>query len=185
MLKDLTVSLSCLVFVPNFNSMNTSSLSRRRCIGDHFTPTPRQLLRCQITSVGIELIELTVTSDSLNYNPYFKHCILQTNIYAYCSCLYLREANSDVLQTDPQNFKIESLLASHPVMPSCHQSQAKAMDTWSGFSVKDPSHHPFVNGTFHTWGVPWPWGVSKTGWLNSDDDWGGTPKKCINVDSEI
>ena len=43
-------------------------------MGD-FIPTPRQLLRCQNTSVGIELIELTEHSDTLNYNPFLKHRI--------------------------------------------------------------------------------------------------------------
>ena len=38
--------------------------------------SPCQRLRIQNTSVEIELIELTETSDTLNYKPLFKHCIL-------------------------------------------------------------------------------------------------------------
>ena len=46
--------------------------------GGNFTPSPCQLLRNQNASVGIGLIELTVSSDTLNYKPFFKHCILKT-----------------------------------------------------------------------------------------------------------
>ena len=46
--------------------------------GGNFTPTSLQGLQVQNTSVGIGLIELTKSSDTLNYKLFFKHCILQT-----------------------------------------------------------------------------------------------------------
>ena len=56
-----------------FKSKNSSSLSRNKHDEDNFTPTPRKGLRGQNTSVGIGLIEFTVTSDTLDYKKFFKH----------------------------------------------------------------------------------------------------------------
>ena len=42
---------------------------------------PRQRLRGQNKSVGIGLIELTEPSNTWNYEPFFKHCILQTILH--------------------------------------------------------------------------------------------------------
>ena len=83
--------LGYLVYVPSFKSINGSSLSRTKYDGDSFTPTPSKQLRpnpckwvCgQNTSVGIGLIELTEPSDTLNYKPFFKHCILETILHIF------------------------------------------------------------------------------------------------------
>ena len=67
----------------SFKSINSSSPSRKKYDGGIFTPTPRQLARYQNTSVRTGLIELTETSDTLNYKPFFKHCILQTILHVF------------------------------------------------------------------------------------------------------
>ena len=46
--------------------------------GGNFTPTLHQLLRGQNISIGKVLIEFTVPFDTLNYQPFFKPCILKT-----------------------------------------------------------------------------------------------------------
>ena len=63
--------------------VNSSSLSRKKYDGDNFTPTPHKELQGQNTSVGIRLIELTKLSDTLNYNTFFKHCILQLILHVF------------------------------------------------------------------------------------------------------
>ena len=62
--------------MPSFKSINNSSVSRKEHGGDNFTLNPRRRLRGQNISVGIWLIELTEPSDTLNFNPFFKHCTL-------------------------------------------------------------------------------------------------------------
>ena len=47
----------------------------------NFIPIPRQQLRSQNTSVGMGLIELNEPFDTLNYQPFFKHCILYTILH--------------------------------------------------------------------------------------------------------
>ena len=64
-----------------FQVNHNSSLSTKKHGGGNFTPTPRQWLRGQNTSVGMRLIGLTEPSDILNYKPFFKHCILQTVLH--------------------------------------------------------------------------------------------------------
>ena len=64
--------LSYLVCVRSFKSIYCSFLSRKK-YGNNFTRTPRKRLRGQNTLVGIGLIELIKSSDTLNYKPFFKH----------------------------------------------------------------------------------------------------------------
>ena len=40
-------------------------------------------------SVGIELIEPTEPSDTLNYKPFFKHCILQTILHLFLLFIFV------------------------------------------------------------------------------------------------
>ena len=75
--------LISLVCVPSFESINSRSLSRKKYDGDNFTPSPRKRLWGQNKSVGIGLTELTKPSDTVNYEPYFKHCILQTVLVVF------------------------------------------------------------------------------------------------------
>ena len=63
---------SYLVCVRSFKSIYCSFLFRKK-YGNNFTRTPRKRLRGQNTLVGIGLIELTKSSDTLNYKPFFKH----------------------------------------------------------------------------------------------------------------
>ena len=63
--------------MPSFQLVNSGSLSRKKYDWYNFTPTPRRRLRGQNTTVVIGLIGLNESSDTLNYNPFFKHCILQ------------------------------------------------------------------------------------------------------------
>ena len=64
--------------------------------GPNFTSF-RQGLRGQNTSVGIGITELTQPSDTLNYKPFFKHCILLAILHV---CLYLCGINFFVLKTE-------------------------------------------------------------------------------------
>ena len=48
----------------------------KNMVGGNFTLNPRRGLLGQNISVGIWLIEVTEPSDTLNFNPFFKHCIL-------------------------------------------------------------------------------------------------------------
>ena len=45
---------------------------------DNYTPIPRKRLGGQNTLVGIKLTELIEPSDTMNYKPFFKLCILET-----------------------------------------------------------------------------------------------------------
>ena len=65
-----------------------------------FTPTPRQRFPCQNTSAGIRLIELTKSSDTLNYMPFLSTAFIKL-FYAYFYCLYLCGTKSFVLKTVP------------------------------------------------------------------------------------
>ena len=87
---------------PSFKSINSSALSRKKYDGDNFTPTFRQQLRNQNTSVGIGSVEFTEPSDTWTYKPFFPHCILQTilHIYMYSYGSYLCGTKSFVLKTD-------------------------------------------------------------------------------------
>ena len=60
--------LSYLVCVPNFKSINSNPVSKTKCEydGDNFTPTLHKRLRGQSMLVGIRLIELTESTDTLN-----------------------------------------------------------------------------------------------------------------------
>ena len=89
---------SYLVCVASFKSINSSSLSRKKYDGGNFTPSPRQRLQGQNTSVGIMLTELTEPSDTLKYKPFSKHCILQTILNKFFF-LYLCGTKSFVLKT--------------------------------------------------------------------------------------
>ena len=81
--------LKYLVRVPSFESINISSLSRKKYEADIFTPTPRKRLRDQNNSVGIGLIELTEPSDTLSYKPFFKQCILKTILHAFSLFIFV------------------------------------------------------------------------------------------------
>ena len=80
--------LSNLVCVPSFKSINSSSLYRKKCDRDNFTPTPRERLRGQNTFVGISLIELTEPSDTLNCKTFLKYCVLRTILQAVFSFIF-------------------------------------------------------------------------------------------------
>ena len=69
--------------------MNCSSLYRKKYDGNIFTTIPSQVLRDQNVSVGIGLIELTEPSDTLNYKPFFNHCILQTILHIFLLLIFL------------------------------------------------------------------------------------------------
>ena len=73
-----TFLISYFAYVPSIKSINRSFLPRKNDYGDNLTPTPRQWLWGQNTSVGIGLIELAEPSDLLNYKLFLKHCILQS-----------------------------------------------------------------------------------------------------------
>ena len=52
-------------------SINSSSLSRNKYDGDNFAPTPLKRLQGQNTSVGIELLEITEPSDTIDLQAIF------------------------------------------------------------------------------------------------------------------
>ena len=51
--------------------------------GDHFTAILCKWLKGQNTSVGIELIELTEPSDTLNYKSIIKNCFSRTILHVF------------------------------------------------------------------------------------------------------
>ena len=51
--------------------------------------SPFQRLRVKNMSVKIGLIELTEPSDTLNYKPFFKHCILQTILHEFLLFIFV------------------------------------------------------------------------------------------------
>ena len=73
--------------------MNNSSLSRKKYVGGNFTPTIRQRLRGQNTSMGIGLIEFTESSDTLNYKPCLKHWFLKTILHVIFIVYICEEQN--------------------------------------------------------------------------------------------
>ena len=81
--------LSYLICVPSFKLINSSSLSRKKYDGNNFTPTPCTWLRGQNTLVGIGLIKLSEPCDTLNYKPFFKHCILKTILHIFSLFVFL------------------------------------------------------------------------------------------------
>ena len=60
--------------MPSFQLVNSGSLSRKKYDWYNFTPTPR---RGQNKTVVIGLIGLNESSDTLNYDRFFKHSILE------------------------------------------------------------------------------------------------------------
>ena len=46
-------------------------------------------LQDQNTSVGVGLIKLVEPSDTLNYKPFFKHCILQTISHIFLLVIFV------------------------------------------------------------------------------------------------
>ena len=82
--------LSYLVCFPSLkSSVNSSSLSRKKYDGGHFIPTFCQRLQGQNTSLRIGLIELTEHSDTLNYKPFFKNCVLQTILHIFLLFIFV------------------------------------------------------------------------------------------------
>ena len=81
--------LSYLICFPSFSSINSSSLSRKKYDWDIITLIHRKELRGQNTSVGIRLIELTERSDTLNYESFFKHGILQTTLHTFLLFIFV------------------------------------------------------------------------------------------------
>ena len=71
--------LTYLVCVFQVNKQQFSI--QKKYDGDNSTLTLRRRLQGQNTSVGIALTELTKPSDTLNYRPFFKHCVLQTVLH--------------------------------------------------------------------------------------------------------
>ena len=59
-------------------------------VGEVSPPSPCQRLRGQNTLVGIELIDFIEPSDTLNYKPFFKHCILQTILNVFLLFIFVR-----------------------------------------------------------------------------------------------
>ena len=66
-----------------FKSINSSSLSGKKYGGGNLTPTS------QNKSVGIWLIEFTEPCDALNYNAFFKHCVLQTILHVFLLLIFV------------------------------------------------------------------------------------------------
>ena len=62
---------SWLVCVPSFKLINSSSLWRKKYDGSSFTPIP------------VRNYSVTEPSDTLNYKPLLKHCILQTILHLF------------------------------------------------------------------------------------------------------
>ena len=85
----------CAKFQVNKQQFSLSKENDR----DNFTPTIHKQFQGQNTSVGIELIELTDPSDTLNHRPFFKHYILQTVLHVLF-CFYLCETKPFVLKTE-------------------------------------------------------------------------------------
>ena len=75
--------------MPSFQSIHSNSVSRKKYDEGNFISIIHQQLRDQNTSVGIELIELTEPSDTLNYKPFFKHCILQTILHVFLLFIFV------------------------------------------------------------------------------------------------
>ena len=65
------------------------SLSRKKYGGGNFTPTNREQLRDQNTSMGVEFIELTEPFHTLNYKSLFKHCILQSILRVFLLFIFV------------------------------------------------------------------------------------------------
>ena len=61
---------------------------------------PLSQLRHQNTLVKIGLIELIEPSGTLQYKPFFKHCILQTILHELYYCLYFLGIRFFVLKTE-------------------------------------------------------------------------------------
>ena len=80
---------SYLVRAPNFKSTNSSLPSKKKYGRGNFVPNPRHRLRGQNTLVEIGLIELIGSSDTLNYRPLFKHCILQTVLHVFLLFIFV------------------------------------------------------------------------------------------------
>ena len=80
--------LSYVVCVASFKSINSSSLCIKKYDGDNFTPTPCKRVKGQNTSMEIGLIELTEPY-TLNYKPFFKHCILQTILHVFSLFIFV------------------------------------------------------------------------------------------------
>ena len=80
----LYMFLSYLVCVPSLKSINSSSLTRKK-YGEviSFPHSSTITIRNQNKLVGIRSTELTEPSDTRNYKPYFKHCVLQTVLHAF------------------------------------------------------------------------------------------------------
>ena len=55
----------------------------------NYNPTPCKRVKGQNTSMEIGLIELTEPSDTLNYKPFFKDCILQTILHVFSLFIFV------------------------------------------------------------------------------------------------
>ena len=85
--------VSYLLCVLSLKSIKMHSLSKKKYGGRKFTPFPRQQWRSQNTSVGRGLTEFIEPSDTLNYNPLFKHCILQIILHVLLLVIFCVEQN--------------------------------------------------------------------------------------------
>ena len=81
--------LSYLVCLPSFKSINSSSLSRKKYIGDNLTSTLCKRLRSQNISVEIRLIELTEPSKTLHFTFLFRYCILQNILHVFLLFIFV------------------------------------------------------------------------------------------------
>ena len=77
-LKVFKLLSMCTKFQVNKQQFSTHKIYHE----DNFTPTFLNRVQGQNTLVGIGLIELNETSDTLNYRSFFKYCICK-NFYAY------------------------------------------------------------------------------------------------------
>ena len=85
--------VSYLLCVLSLKSIKMHSLSKKKYGGRKFTPFPRQQWRSQNTSVGRALTEFIEPPDTLNYNPFFKHCILQIILHVLLLLIFCVEQN--------------------------------------------------------------------------------------------
>ena len=83
--------LSYLECMPSFQLIHSNSVSRKKYDGVILFPSSisNYEIKLRDVSVGIELIKLTQPSDTLNYKPFFKHCILQTILHVFLLFIFV------------------------------------------------------------------------------------------------
>ena len=92
--------LSYLVCLPSFKWINISSLSRTKYKvwwGQFHTHPPSAIMRSKY--VGGNRVIWTESSDTVNYKPFFKHCMLQIILHI-CFFVYICVKQSFILKTE-------------------------------------------------------------------------------------